>query len=374
MLRRTKALGVTLALLCGCPDTDAAASASRHGSPGGADASSNLASDEHVLLVPTFGTRSADGWHAPVEAWVFEPEEDGPVRAGMVKLVEEAMQTQLDDEAAARVATNIRPFMVDNERGKTLVVQAADVAAPACTSKANGHCAGTLTLASDAHGTVPVAVLLPSKDRRRFEGRVHLLEDEGVSVLSDIDDTIKVTEVHDKKRLVANTFARPFRATAGVPELYRRWARQGAAFHYVSNSPLPLLGALERFIEDEGYPKGSVTLKMFRWVDGSFLDLLDAPENHKQAAIEAHIDRFESRRFVLVGDTGERDPEIYAAVARKYGDRIARVYLRDTGSMSADALEARLDAVYEGLPAQRWTVFTDGSEIHDDLPSSSSSP
>jgi phosphatidate phosphatase APP1 len=217
---------------------------------------------------------------------------------------------------------------------------------------------------------VEFEAVLREGDTRHFTGRVQLLADEGVSVLSDIDDTIKITEVHDKKKLLENTFARAFRPTPGVAGLYRRWAEQGAAFHYVSNSPLPLLGAIETFLVDAKYPLGSVELKPFRWTDGTFLELFDAPEDHKQHVIEADIDRFARRRFILVGDTGERDPEIYAALRRKYGDRITKIYVRDTGSMPDRDLDQRMKTVFEGIPPEVWTVFEDGAEVSDDLPSS----
>ena len=351
---------LALLVVGGCPREDAA--------PATTSEVSHLASDEEVMLVPTFATRTAEGWSLPVQGWVFEPEDDSLVRAGLLEAIEEALELEFDEATAERVTTKLGPFMVDNEGGKTLVIRADEVTAEVCTSTSDGRCSGVLLLPSRPAGTLALSVVLRESDDRRFEGRVQLLEDEGVSVLSDIDDTIRITEVDDRKKLIENTFARPFQATPGVVGLYQRWAKQGAAFHYVSNSPLPLLGAIEAFIDEAGYPRGSITLKAFRWKDGSFLDLLAAPEDHKQLAIEGHLDRFAKRRFVLVGDTTERDPEIYAALRRKYGDRIVKIYLRDTGSMQPDALEARLDAVFEGLPAELWTVFVDAAAVTDPLP------
>lgn len=369
-------LAVALAAggLCGCsteaPPPLPAAAQDPTGRAAERPKPSNIASDEVVRFIPTFGTKTANGWSVPIEAWVFEPEDDGPVRAATVKLIEEAMETQVNEAASLRIADNVRPFMVDNERGKRLTIQAEATHARVCTSGSDGRCSGVLQLPEGPARTVEVSLVLPARDERQFTGRVFLLADEGVSVLSDIDDTIKITEVHDKKRLLENTFARPSHACPGVAALYRRWADQGASFHYVSNSPLPLLGSIEQLIEDAGYPPGSLQLKPFRWTDGSFLDLLAAPEDHKQQVITNLIGQFEHRRFVLVGDTGERDPEIYAALMRSHGDRVAKIYLRDTGSMSGPALEARLQRVFEGLPRASWAVFEDASDVQDELPAS----
>ena len=113
---------------------------------------------------------------------------------------------------------------------------------------------------------------------------------------------------------------------------------------------------------------GSVALKPFRWKDGTFLELFDAPEAHKQGVIEGVVESFEQRRFVLVGDTGERDPEIYAAVARKHPDRIAKIYLRDPQAGGTPGIDERLATAYEGLPRELWVLFADANAIRDDLP------
>jgi phosphatidate phosphatase APP1 len=48
-----------------------------------------------------------------------------------------------------------------------------------------------------------------------WEGKIHLLKRRGLSIVSDIDDTIKISEVLDKIRLIANTFIHGFRVVEG---------------------------------------------------------------------------------------------------------------------------------------------------------------
>ena len=335
----------------------------------------NLKSDEVIEFLPTFGTRSGDTWSLPVEAWVYEPEEDGVVRGAALKAVEEVVEIGESDARAERLVASMRPFMVDNEGSKHVVVQWGTGGAEVCETEGNGRCHGTITLDQEQakqvakqEGRRPPAVeltaVLPDDDQRVFRGEVQLLDDTGVSVISDIDDTIKITGCHDKKLLLENTLINDFRAAPGVPELYQRWAARGVAFHYVSNSPLPLLGALQRFIANNGLPAGSIKLKPFRWKDGTFIDLLAAPEDHKAEVLEGLVTQFSKRKFVLVGDTGERDPEIYAAVARKHPDRITKIYLRDPQG-GTPGLDDRLGKAFDGLPDELWTVFIDGNEIED---------
>ena len=77
-------------------------------------------------------------------------------------------------------------------------------------------------------------------DERQLGGAVQLLPPRGVSVVSDVDDTIKISQVADHRELLNNTFLRPMEAVPGMPALYRRWAKDGAAFHYVTASPWQL--------------------------------------------------------------------------------------------------------------------------------------
>jgi phosphatidate phosphatase APP1 len=338
---------------------------------------SDLSSDEVVAFIPAFATMQGASWRLPLQAWVYEPEDDDLARNGALQAVQEALAIDEHDVATRRrIIENMRPFMVDNESAKTVVVRLGDTAAVVGKSGGDGRCSGVVELTPEqaevaAKGNPPAieyAAVLAGDDSRRFEGWVQLLDDGGVSVISDIDDTIKITEVHDKKKILENTFAKPFRPAPGMPALYRRWAEQGAAFHYISNSPLPLLGAITAFIAAESFPMGSVGLKPFRWKDGTFLELFDAPEAHKQGVIEGVVEAFEKRRFVLVGDTGERDPEIYAAVARKHPDRIAKIYLRDPQPGGTAGVDERLAKAYDGLPRELWVLFADASAIEDDLP------
>ena len=91
-------------------------------------------------------------------------------------------------------------------------------------SHANGHFHGRIRL--DAKELVSVLddtwltfeAVVPEGDERRFSGRCQVLPPKGIAVVSDIDDTIKDSNVLDKKELLANTFLRPFRAVSGMAD------------------------------------------------------------------------------------------------------------------------------------------------------------
>ncbi|KAG0170355.1 hypothetical protein DFQ28_000993 [Apophysomyces sp. BC1034] len=158
-------------------------------------------------------------------------------------------------------------------------------------------------------------------------GTVHLIEPKGISVISDIDDTIKHTNIPNGTRVVlANTFFRPTREVPGMAEAYMKWYTQGASFHYVSNSPFQLTVMLDRFLRDHDFPLGSMHLRM----EGSLLArLMEVPGRAKRDAILQILHDFPTRQFVLIGDSGEIDLEIYAKIAAEHPTHILKIFIRD---------------------------------------------
>lgn len=336
---------------------------------------STLEWDETVAFLPTYAVLQGGRWRVPVDAWVYEPEEDALGRRALVEGLAELLELTPGSPDEALVAANLRPFVVDNESGKWVALRRGAHAVRVGPSGGNGRASAVLELpegdpAAVGEGTPPwveLEVVLPKGDTRRMSAWAQLLPDDGISVVSDIDDTIKITGVLDKKEMMANTFLRPWQAVPGMAAAYRGWAEQGVAFHYVSASPLPLLSALSELASREGFPRGSLALRPFRWVDGTALELLDPSESYKRSTIFALVESFEHRAFVLVGDTGERDPEIYADVARRFPERVRAIYLRDPVPGGTPALAARLDVVFEGLPRELWHVITDGAGLPEVL-------
>jgi hypothetical protein len=211
----------------------------------------------------------------------------------------------------------------------------------------------------DADGLPPAA-----EPRVPETGRIHLVDEEGVSVISDIDDTVKVTNVADRRELLANTLLREFHAVPGMPEIYRRWQSEGIAFHYVSSSPWQLADCLGGFLRDVALPAGSMHLKLFRLKDSTPLGRLPSRKSSKRRVIERILNDFPRRRFLLVGDSGERDPEVYAAVARRYPQRVPAVVIRAVaGRTTPEKVRVRLERLSRRLPAGVLHAFTDPVEL-----------
>lgn len=332
-----------------------------------------LRPDETITFFPTWAALDEESgrWRVPVHGWVYEPEQDSLKRKLAIEALEHSLPLELDAAGRALFRQRIRWFLVDNERGKQLSVRFGNTLFPLGVSAANGHFTATVELQpQEVAELVPQppadpwlsyrAVLAPD-DPRHFEGRVQLLAAEGLSVVSDVDDTIKVSNVRQRSELLHNTFVRPFRAVDGMAEVYGRWAALGASFHYVSASPWQLFVPLEEFLAAAGFPRGSFHMKAVRLKDRTVLELLAPPDELKQQAIEPLLAALPGRRYVLVGDSGEHDPEIYGRLARKYPGQVARILIRNVTGEAADS--PRWTAAFADLPAQVWQVFSAPEEI-----------
>lgn len=161
-------------------------------------------------------------------------------------------------------------------------------------------------------------------------------------VISDIDDTVVETDVANvfrMLRLVLLTNAHTRLPFAGVAAFYRA-LHEGAAgpftnpVFYVSSSPWNFYDLLNEVFEVHDIPMGPLFLKDY----GLARDLLLSRGHmeHKLSAIEHILGTHPGLRFVLVGDSGQKDPEVYHEVVRRHPDRVEAIYIRDVSAVARD--------------------------------------
>jgi phosphatidate phosphatase APP1 len=314
---------------------------------------------------------SSDGafWTVSVRGWIFESEADDPIRNLIYDELIDAFDLDPDEALANLVRSRVALFLVDSESGKRIAARIVDREFVLPKTDRTGHISDKLEIAATAAAEhargdrLRFRAVTPSGDRRTFSGVVHLIGPVGVSVISDIDDTVKATDVRDKKKALANTFLRPFRAAEGMAETYRAWAKDGAVFHYVSSSPWQLYPPLSDFLAEEGFPDGTFHLRIYAPQIASLLDAMAGPLAGKPAQIEPLLRAYPRRKFILVGDSGEKDPEVYGELARKFGRQIAAIYIRDVTGDSATS--GRYRKVFHDLPRGLWRIFDDPAELRD---------
>ncbi|MBC8112910.1 MAG: DUF2183 domain-containing protein [Candidatus Saccharimonas sp.] len=335
-----------------------------------------VARHEQVVFYPSFAARTEDGadWSLVVQGRVFDPRISWLRRKPMLAVVKRVMR--FDHTAEEYFRIRMRQFLMSGLRGRSVTIRVGDREHAVGESDYMGLFRGTVTVPESdvsrllgAAGSrdlwLPFGAVLPEHDLRDCSGQLQLIEPTGVSIISDVDDTIKHSNVPNRRDLFRNTFTRIFVPVSGMPELYRECARAGAAFHFVSGSPWQLYESLSEFFHAEGYPAGSFHLKRFRIRD-SARKLRPSPQKaHKSAAIEPLVAMFPRRRFVLIGDSGEQDAEIYSGFLRERPHQIAGIFIRAIRGEARDADKFR--AAFAGLDPSRWTVYREPAEIRESI-------
>lgn len=153
-----------------------------------------------------------------------------------------------------------------------------------------------------------------------------------------------------------------------MPELYRNWRANNAncSFHYLSGMPDQLYTLTQEFIYDNNFPDGTFHMRHFDWALGSIFTFLHSQSTftHKITNLQFFIANTQ-RDFVLIGDSGEKDPEIYGTITRQYPDRIRAIFIR---AIKGEAFnDERFLTAFEGVAAEKWQVFNDPKQVPLDL-------
>ncbi|HSJ54756.1 MAG TPA: phosphatase domain-containing protein [Anaerolineae bacterium] len=169
-------------------------------------------------------------------------------------------------------------------------------------------------------------------------------------VISDIDDTVVQTNVADllqAARTIMLGSARTRLPFPGVATFYRALhaglpGQPGNPLFFVSNGPWNLYDVLLEFLNLQGIPPGPVLMRNWGVYPHEFLPT--ESRAYKLDQIRPILETYPDLPFILVGDSGEEDPEIYAQVVAENQDRILAVYIRD---VVTDADPAAIEELVE---------------------------
>jgi phosphatidate phosphatase APP1 len=174
---------------------------------------------------------------------------------------------------------------------------------------------------------------------------LQVLPNARIGLISDIDDTILHSSITDWKTAAQLTFlgnARTRKPLLGVAKLYAALQAGVNPLFYVSSSPWNLYDLLDDFLELNAIPPGPIFLRDIGTDTGKFIKT--AGHGHKLEHARRLIARNPQLRWILLGDSGQADAELYAAAAQEFGDRIAAIYIRDVDPDLDSPFDTGVDA------------------------------
>lgn len=228
---------------------------------------------------------------------------------------------------------------------------------------------GTTTAQADDHGFIALqlpagltpgllhvglSVATKGWARASTDLAVQVWDDQpGIGVISDIDDTLTDTGVTHKAKLILGTFLHSefeVRIFPGAPQVLATVAGNEGGLpvrplFYLSGSPWGLHERIANAFDRAGLPHGAMILRRYSMESPQAYDF---KHPHLQKLFEA----FPRHRWVLFGDTGEQDPEVYAQMRREHPEQIEHIYIHNV--THADVHADRF---------AKMTVFEDWNDI-----------
>lgn len=185
----------------------------------------------------------------------------------------------------------------------------------------------------------PAQGLVPEKESKKVRV-MRYSSDYPLGVISDIDDTILIshaTQIGRKFWLSVSKNAYTRRPFPGVSELYDILSNSGDnPVFYVSSSDWSLADLIKDFLNYRKIPQGPLLLKDLHinlrnvWKSGG------GSHQHKEEKITLLLKLYPGMKFVLIGDSGQHDPEIYASIIKRNPGRVLGVYIRQINDNNPD--------------------------------------
>ncbi|KAI1084654.1 hypothetical protein F5B20DRAFT_522641 [Whalleya microplaca] len=187
----------------------------------------------------------------------------------------------------------------------------------------------------------------------------YLVPPTGYTVVSDIDDILRVTKIYVPKEGLLNSFARAFTPWMNMPEIYANWSATipDFHFHYLTTTPEQVTRNYMEFIY-KTYPLGSFDTRPLNFSDVS------ATLSIRGFLLTKLFDTFPRRKFVLVGDTTNSDVmRDYPQLARDRPDQVQCVLLRNTTATDSEDLFPYDTGGFEGVEQRKYMFFVTPDDL-----------
>ncbi|KAI9738790.1 MAG: hypothetical protein M1834_008297 [Cirrosporium novae-zelandiae] len=181
----------------------------------------------------------------------------------------------------------------------------------------------------------------------------YLVPPSGLTVISDIDDILRVTKIYEPKEGLLNTFARPFTQWMNMPSIYSNWSESipNMHFHYLTTTPEQATRNYMEFIYNT-YPGGSFDTRPLNFSD------VNATLSIRKHFLNRIFETFPERKFILVADTSNSDVmRDYPQMVTDFPNQVQCIFLRNTsGTDSGDRFPYDTSG-FENLNQQMYMFF-----------------
>lgn len=344
--------------------------------------------DDTVWLLDNTAYRNetTGKWEAEYVAAVFS-QHSSCVIADAVSVVAKEIGLGESDPEYPTIEERIRLFTQDIKPGTTVkALHRGSLPLKLGPGGRNGISTDIMNIAEKKDGDliIPTFAKVPKGADGVLEMKTFYAESDGWGVISDVDDTIKITQTGDPIGILRSTFVDTPAVCEGMPELYRHIQsviKGTSPWFYLSASPYNLYPFLRDF-RDEHYPHGTIILRDSSWmsIPGLLSNLTLGTEDYKVDRMEKIHSWLPKRKMILIGDSTQSDPESYGEIYRTYPGWVKVILIRKVEDIAAIGIDSknkpeRFEEAFEDVPKEVWHVFTDPAEctkIIDDAVASTS--
>ncbi|KAL8906008.1 MAG: hypothetical protein Q9207_002293 [Kuettlingeria erythrocarpa] len=355
----------------------------------GVDDSQVSALPTSVLNIPSYGNWTDQGWNLRFRGNVYKQPnttEEKLNDLANVFLIDTSVEELPPDQAAqARNLTASIFVLQQSNENVTFSLK------PAPTAGASGEQGGGGAVTASG-GSQEIALTYPTTSQGDFDEFLHiesngltagnatsdlqrlnvyaqgsqignatsyLVPPTGLTIISDIDDILRITKIYQPKEGLLNSFARPFVQWKNMPAIYANWSRSipDFHFHYLTTTPEQITRNYMDFIY-KTYPGGSFDTRPLNFSD------VEATLSIRKYLLDRIFQTFPERKFILVADTSNSDVmKDYPQMVTDFPGQVQCIFLRNT-SATDDGDKFPYDTSgFEKLDKNTYMFFT----VPDDL-------
>ncbi|KAF3070915.1 hypothetical protein GL218_00416 [Daldinia childiae] len=221
------------------------------------------------------------------------------------------------------------------------------------TSSNNGH-----LMAGNATSSIQ-ALNMYARGTDTGNATAYLVPPTGFTIISDIDDILRVTKIYDPKEGLLNSFAREFTPWRNMPEIYANWSATipNFHFHYLTTTPEQATRNYMEFIY-KTYPLGSFDTRPLNFSDVS------ATLSIRKALLDKIFQTFPQRKFVLMADTSNSDVmKDYPQLVHDYPGQVQCIFLRNTTATDSSDLFPYDTSGFEGIDQRQYMFFVTPDDL-----------